>query len=308
MNKVRLFAAASIASAAIAALVASPAFAWHPQGKIQKSVQNSTTNSQSSDANDTASAVSVHPGDIVKYTVTVSNAAQPAANNDNDMAFVKLTDNLPTGVELVSNASQRQITEDLGTIVPGKSVTKEYQVKVTSQKDGDVITNNACFTGNSIVKDNPQSGCDTAVIKVSVPSYTCDLLSVTKGNNRTVTIADFKQSAKNAIFQNVVVNWGDNTAPLTSAAPTNQTHQYAADGTYTVSATAHFTVDGQDKTATSTSCSASVSFTTTSTPPASTPPAELPNTGAGNIIVPALLASLAGYGLYFLNLKRRALN
>lgn len=163
-----------LVSAAVAVVVAvsnvASVYAWHPKGQITKSVQNVTTNSAVADANTAADAVSAKPGDTLKYVITIKDTAAAAENHYNDLAFIKLTDTLPAGVELVSNASQRTITEDLGALTPGKSVTKEYLVKVVSTvKDAQVIENKACFTGDSVVKDNPQSGCDTANVKVSVP-------------------------------------------------------------------------------------------------------------------------------------------
>jgi uncharacterized repeat protein (TIGR01451 family) len=143
--------------------------AWHPQGAIKKSVQNVTAGGPISDANDASSAVSAKPGDVLRYTIVVSNTAANAANHDNDMASTVMTDTLPTGVELVSNPSKRAITENENTILPGQSVTKTYDIKVTATQDGTVITNEACFNANSVVNDNPQHGCDKAVIKVHVP-------------------------------------------------------------------------------------------------------------------------------------------
>jgi len=70
---------------------------------------------------------------------------------------------------LVSNPAQRTISENLGTLKPGQKVTKEYLVRVTSTRDKDVVTNKACFTGDSTANDNPQSGCDPAVVTVTVP-------------------------------------------------------------------------------------------------------------------------------------------
>jgi uncharacterized repeat protein (TIGR01451 family) len=166
MKKFTMIAATGVTSVAMAAAVVSPAFAWHPKGQIVKSVQNVTTKSAMSDANNAATAVAAKPGDTLKYTIVVSNTADN--DGSNDMAFTVLKDTLPAGVEMVSNASQRTITEDLGTIKPGKSVTKEYLVKVTAQKDG-IIENKACFTGDSEVKDNLQNGCDVANVKVTVP-------------------------------------------------------------------------------------------------------------------------------------------
>jgi uncharacterized repeat protein (TIGR01451 family) len=148
--------------------LASTAFAWHPKGVIVKKVQNVTANSVLSDADSTATAVAAKPGDTLKYVITVSNIGAVDNSGNNDMAKTVMTDTLPSGIELVSNPAQRQISENLGTIKPGKSVTKEYLVKVTSKSDGS-ITNTACFTGNSTANDNPQQGCNPAVVTVTVP-------------------------------------------------------------------------------------------------------------------------------------------
>jgi uncharacterized repeat protein (TIGR01451 family) len=159
-------AAAGITGVAMAASFATPALAWHPKGQIIKYVTNQTAGGAMSDANDAAHGVTAKQGDVLKYTIVVSNIGDAASNGYNDMAKTKLTDTLPAGVELVSDASKHDITEDLGTIKPGQKVTKEYVVKVTSDKEKDVITNKACFTGDSTANDNPQSGCDNAVVTV----------------------------------------------------------------------------------------------------------------------------------------------
>jgi len=302
MKKLQLFTATLVTGTVAALALGGTVLAWHPQGKIVKSVQDTTTNSVVSTATDASSALSVAPGDTLTYTVTVSNVAQPAANHDNDMANTVMTDSLPDGVRLVSNTSERKITENIGTLEPGKSVTKQYAVTVTDKTDGDVITNKACFTGNSLANDNPQSSCSTVVVKVHVPPtpvFTCDQLTVSQSANRTASIIALNTTAKNgATFKDAVINWGDNSASLTAQNVVGQSHQYAADGAYTVTATAHFMIGDSEKTTTSAACTAKVSFTTT-------PPPQLPNTGAGNIILPALLTGIAGYGLYLYNAKRR---
>jgi uncharacterized repeat protein (TIGR01451 family) len=167
MKKISVLAAAGVTGVLTAATVSATALAWHPKGVITKSVMNQTAGSALSDANNAASAVSAKPGDVLKYVIEVRNDG--SAGKTNEMHFTKLTDKLPAGVELVSDPSKREITEDLGVIKPGEKVTKEYLVKVTSTKDGDLIENEACFTGDSEVKDNPQKGCDVANTKVSVP-------------------------------------------------------------------------------------------------------------------------------------------
>lgn len=170
MKRVRIIAQASLVGLVMAGVSAAPAYAWHPQGKIVKTVQNQTTGGAVSDANDVAAGITAKPGDTLLYSVTVSNEGAADSRGWNDMAKTVMTDELPAGVELVSNPSTRKLSEDLGTIKPGQKVTKQYAVKVVSDTDGDVITNKACFTGNSTANDNPQSGCDNAVVKVQVPA------------------------------------------------------------------------------------------------------------------------------------------
>lgn len=168
MSKVKLAMSMVSAGVVTAAIVASPALAWHPKGVIVKYVENQTTGVAKSDANDAAHAVAAKPGDVLKYTIVVKNNGDAASNGYNDMAKTVMTDTLPAGVELVSNPSTRTISENLGLIKPGQSVTKEYLVKVTATKDG-TIENKACFTGDSTANDNPQKGCDVADVKVTVP-------------------------------------------------------------------------------------------------------------------------------------------
>jgi uncharacterized repeat protein (TIGR01451 family) len=169
MKVSKILALASVTGVAAAGMITIPALAWHPKGVIKKYVQNQTAGGQLVDANDAASAVSAKTGDVLKYVIEISNDGAAATNGHNDMHYTKLTDTLPAGVELVSDPAKRTITEDLGVLTPGQKVTKEYLVKVTSTKDAAVIENEACFTGDSEVKDQPQKGCDTANVTVTVP-------------------------------------------------------------------------------------------------------------------------------------------
>lgn len=230
-SSIKKVAAVSVTSIILAGTLVSPAFAWHPKGAIVKSVQNQTQSGQMSDANDAQNAVSAKPGDLLKYSIVVSNDGEANDKGQNDMAKTTLTDTLPDGVELVINPSLRIITEDLGTLKPGQKVTKEYVVKVTADTDGTVLSNKACFTGDSTANDNPQQGCDVAVVKVDNPKK-----------------------------------------PETPTTPTT---------------------------------------TTTTTPPAVQPQVlasstNLPNTGVGNVLLPAGFVTILGYAANLLRLKRRA--
>jgi len=110
MNKIAKISAASITGVALAAAMVSPAYAWHPEGRITKQVQNVTANGALSDADTPATAVAAKPGDTLKYVVTVRNDGAVDKSGDNDMAQTALKDTLPTGVELVSKPSMREAT------------------------------------------------------------------------------------------------------------------------------------------------------------------------------------------------------
>jgi len=172
MKKVSILATAGLASLLAFAAMTLPVYAGQPQaqGTISKAVQNQTTGSTISDANDAATALAAAPGDTLVYTITVENNSSADGNGNNDMLNTKLTDTLPTGVELIGNAAQRTITADLGTVTPGQTVVKTYTVKVTSNTEGDVITNKSCFSSDNKTSANIQQGCDTAVVRVKVPA------------------------------------------------------------------------------------------------------------------------------------------
>lgn len=150
------------------AMVASAA-AWHPEGQIKKYVQNVTAGGSLSDADTADQAVRAKTGETLKYVIEIKNTGEADNRGWNDMHYTVLRDTLPEGIELVSDPAKREIVENIGVIKAGQKVTKEYDVRVTSKTNKDTITNKACFTGDSEVRDNKQSGCDEAVVKVFVP-------------------------------------------------------------------------------------------------------------------------------------------
>jgi uncharacterized repeat protein (TIGR01451 family) len=169
MKKIPLLAGASLASIVVVIMVASPVFACTPVGSIVKEVQDQTTGSAAEDANSATTALSVNTGDTLIYTITIKNSGAVTSNGEDNMENVTLTDNLPSGIQLESNPTQTTITENLGTVAAGASVTKTYAVKVTDTTNGDIVTNTACYTGQSTNNDDNQKGCDSAVVKVTVP-------------------------------------------------------------------------------------------------------------------------------------------
>jgi uncharacterized repeat protein (TIGR01451 family) len=263
-------------------------------------------------------------GDIVEYSMELGNTGFGTLTN------VTLKATLP---EAGGTSTATATTDQGGTtgtsdtasvsLASGTTQSLENGTTILYGDHGNVITT-LPDTITSGVNIGTLNGSTTEFVnfkaKVSCPTppppvYTCDLLSITTGDNRTVKISAFNTTAKNgASFKNGDINWGDNSSSNGLNPVVGKTHQYSKDGTYTIVGTAHFDVNGSDKTATSAACEQQVTFkggTTTVTPPTqpSTPgapaPTELVNTGAGNVAGLFAAVTAASAVAYRLVISRR---
>lgn len=146
---------------------------------------------------------------------------------------------------------------------------------------------------------------------------TCDLFTIAAADDRTVKVTGFKYTAKNTTFKDAVIQWdaknnpGLKTPAITDASKVvGQTNQYGADGTYLVQAIVDFT--NPDSTVTDTNhCAVEVTFSSQPpkvTPPPSTPPKQLVNTGAGSVVGLFAAAAAAGSVFYRWMLGRKLTN
>lgn len=164
------------------------------------------------------------------------------------------------------------------------------------------------------------SGYVTLKVKVHMPTtpppaaYSCDAFNITADVNRTVKVTEFRTSATNgATFKNGTINWGDNSATVTDDVLVGKTHQYSKDGTYTITATANFTLNGQTVSDSGPECVKQVTFTSEkppvvtppTTPPAGKGPTTLVNTGPGQVLGIFAAVTAAGTFAYRWMLTRR---
>lgn len=269
-----------------------------------------------------STSITANPGQTVQYLISYANTGNAVENSvvigdklPNGVTYVPGTsfvanDSAPNGTAVADGVTTSGIA--IGTYNPGANAFVIFNATLPS---ADQL---ACGSNllRNIATAQPQgmnyywNTADVTISKTctqpSQPTYSCDLFTAAPGDNRTVTVNGFKDTATNgATFNNVVIAWGDQTTPLTTNNPVGQTHQYSAYGSYTLTATAHFTVNGKDVTATN-SCTQTVSFTAPNTPTTPTTPitptsTTLPNTGAGNVIglfLGATIVSTVGYRLF----------
>jgi uncharacterized repeat protein (TIGR01451 family) len=290
------------------AAVAVEARVMVPGVKITKQVE------EANQSNAWTTQNTANPGDTLKYLITYENTG----NTTQDQVIVR--DNLPPEMTLVPNTTivtdgshptgqllaDNDITdggENLGNFAPGiiAYVTLEVKVPAAAQ----LACGQTEFRNVGLVQpQGMQQYINTATTDVNkscttapAANYTCDSLNVTPGDNRTVTLSGFQETATNgATYADTVIDWGD-TASLTTNNVNGQTHQYAAYGTYTVSAVVHFNVNGSDQSTGSTNCTKTVTFTAPTTSTTSTTaatPTALVNTGPGSVIALFGLTTVAG--------------
>ena len=255
-----------------------------------------------------------NPGDTLKYMITYQNTGNTTQNN------VVIRDNLPPQMQLVPNTTVVYTTAtpngsadtsnnitgggiDIGSYLPGAGAYVVFEVKVPDA--GALACGQTEFTNVGVAHpENMNEYYNTAITDVNktcaqTPIFTCDAFHVTTEANRTVKVDTFKTTQSNgATFKDAVIDWGDSTTPLTTNNAIGQTHQYGQDGTFKLTATAHFTVNGKDVTADGAACTQTVNFTTT-------PPTTLVNTGPGQVAGLFAVATVAGAFAHRLFLGRR---
>lgn len=263
--------------------------------------------------------VNAKAGETVQWIVTFKNTGATKLESVNFIdqvpagitvvpGTVKLINgNYPNGYVYTANAVQdngRTINVDIGDYNPGAAGVAYvmYDAKIdpikADQCSEKKLVNKAFTTpeGFGAIWDDASVTVPGNECEESNPLYSCDLLKISSVNStRTVKVDDFKFTAKDgATFKHVVINWGDGSAPLLTNNLVGKTNQYAKDGTYQIRATAFFTVDGKEVSATSADCAKTVTFAPGEKPEEPETPSELPNTGAGDVL--ALFAAVTAAG------------
>lgn len=303
------------------------------QGDIYRSM-DVTTNSAFAD-NTTASCgdtvafrVRIHNGGPATLTnvkvaatldqssSTTSHGSQVSLSADNNLHNAVVTAN--TGVQTASATTASYVSGS--TELLNYSVTPGNENVIANLPDG--ILNGGINIGSigpltsdtEEVQFEAKLNCPTP----TPPVYTCDELDLTAAEDQSVKLTTFKTTAQNgASFTNATIDWGDNSGQLTTANVVGQSHTYANSGTYTVVATANFSVNGATKSVTSEACQKQITFApntppvvtppTTPLPPATPPaaPTALVNTGAGNVVGIFAAVTVAAAAAYRFVISRR---
>jgi uncharacterized repeat protein (TIGR01451 family) len=295
-----------------------------PGVKIIKESQLKTDSNKWSNNN------SAKPGDTMRYLISYQNTS----NTDHKQVTVR--DIMPATLQLVpgtttiynsSNPSGVKATSDaitvggiiIGDYGPGSNAYVAFEATIAGA-DKLACGNNEIRNIGAVRPKDMNDYYNSAVTTVkrncaaasTTPqaAATCDQLTVTKGDNRKVTVKVDYTATNGAKLKNVTYDFGDGSQPLTTDKTTVE-YTYKKDGDFTITAKLLVTINGKDQPVTSAACSKPVSFAAPAAPAAPTPTpkpssaAPLPSTGPENIVGLFVVATAIGFFGYRWHLVRK---
>lgn len=284
-------------------------------------VKVTKTSELASESNKWSANNTAKPGDTMKYMIKYENTG----NAQQDDVIIR--DSLPGHLTIVPNSTKLYNSQfpngktapddniingglNAGNYAGGGGAYVTFEAKLDDASKFQCGTTTITNVGSAKPKGMSEyyGNSVTTVTKdcgTTAPTVSCTGLTVTPGAGRSVTATVDYSPKQNVTLKTVTFNWGDNTTPLTTD-KTTATYTYPQDGNYNVTASLVVNVNGKDQTVTSAACAKPVSFTTPTTPTSGKgAPEALPNTGAGDVIVTFLGATLVGIIGYRLFVSRR---
>ncbi len=264
--------------------------------------------------------VSTKPGTDVQWRLSTKDVSNANLNNvivrDVLPPHVKV---VPGSVRLINSASDKVQADNplfaggfnVGNYVPGST---QYVIFDTITQDD--------FNGCSVIIRNiaharsdqtPTELTDTSDVTINkencqptppTPTYSCDMLNVTPGDNRTATFSTTASATGGAQISLYQYNFGDGT-PVLMTDKANVTHTYAKDGQYAARVSVQVNVNNKPQVVTSDKCAALVNFTTPTTPGTPGQPTTLVNTGPGSVAAMFVAITAIGTVAYHWMLGRR---
>ena len=238
-----------------------------PDLKLEKLVRKAGTSTY-------GKLAEVKPGDKIQWGLRVNNLGTAKLDD------VAVSDQLPPHVQLVPGsvryidaAPQDVVQQDaplfttggigVGVLQPNSGFNIRFDTIAKDDFTECVVTVRNLGFVKSRQYNEIQDYADVKITKDNcnpvAPKYSCDLLTAEKLGDRKYKFTTSYSATDGAVFKNVAYSYGDGTGVTTGNATTE--HTYAQDGTYNITATVTFTVNGEEKTASSPACAVDVDIT-----------------------------------------------
>lgn len=266
--------------------------------------------------------ITTKPGTEVQWRIGTKDISNANLNN------VIVRDVMPPHVKLVPgsvriiNSNKDEVQTDgplfaggfnVGNYIPGST---QYIIFNTVTK-GDFDTCEVTIRNIAHARSDqtPTEVTDVADVTIKkencaevTPKFTCDLLTVKPGANRSADFTTHATALNGAQIKLYRYDFGDGS-PILSTDKANVQHTYAKDGQYASRVTVVFQVDGSQQEVSNDKCAALVTFTSTTPPTVTTAgksgPTTLVNTGPGEVAGVVAAVSAASMLAYRWMLTRR---
>ncbi len=280
--------------------------------------------------------VNVKPGDQVEWLLTTKVVSGGVQNN------IVVRDQGVPSMDLVHDSvkwidgAQGTVKQDdaplfsSGINFGNYTTNGGFYVMFASTAKGDfegceARVRNLAFVKSTQTPNEIEDSADVVITKEncqpSQPKYSCDLLKATKVSGLQYRYEVNYTAENGAQIKSFSYDFGDQTGPMVTDKNVVE-HTYAQPGDYPAKVTLTFTVDGQDKVVTSDKCATVIntekpmctvpgkehlppdSPECRETPPG-TPPSEIPDTGAGDLVGLFVATTVAGSLAYKMVWARR---
>lgn len=243
---------------------------------------------------DVKESVTAKRGDTISWRIDYKNTGNARIDD------VTIRDTLPAGLTLVPgsikihdasrpNGQQMPDTSlssggaNVGSYTPEGNGIIRFRTVINNDVKECEIKNVAFGRAKNVpeVKDDAKVIIEDCEVKELV--YRCDLLKAELVSDRKYKFTVNATAQNGATIKQYRFNFGDNTAEMVT---TNNTveHAFPEEGTFAITATVDFNVDGQVRSHTSEACKTTINTKKPPVTPTVTPPTTLPRTGPGEVI------------------------
>ena len=237
-----------------------------PDFKVDKTVSKDKI--KESDQYNWVETVDAKPGETVAFQIRFSNIGNTQINN----AIIR--DQLPKGFSIVPGSTLAKYGNDpaikpvgndgivsnggidIGSYSPNSGAVVMFKAKAPEEKDlncglNQLVNIAEARVGQAFTTDRAGVNINRECVKPT-PTYSCDMLTVDVIGPKKIRATVKTSEANGAVYKDTKFTFGDSSSQISTSKSVE--HQYDKEGTFIITATPSFMVDGKLVTAESQNC------------------------------------------------------